>query len=546
MVRGRNSLKPLTSALASVAAFQDSSDEELVAATRAGSDQAFEALFRRYRARINAYAARMVSDHGRAEDVVQETFVSALRSLRASEQAIAFKPWVYQITRNACIDQIRRSGRAEEISIDSAELNPTVEDRLSQRVPQTESAASQRLEMDNLWQAFGGLSQSQHEILVLRELEGLSYDEISRRMNLTTSSVRSMLFTARRGLREEYDAIDTGDRCRRVQTIMSEVAEGMGGRRDRRMVFRHIRHCLVCRHEAFALGIDRAAAEDAPGRVRSAASRAAALLPLPFFFRRKGDASEGLSGGASTVQVQSSLSQLSANIGSVGAEHATSAVQKAIAVVAAAAVVGGGGVVAHRSGVDLPLIKGAHASQGPATSAEELQRFESDGSGAAPAGTASPSDRGRSSQGAGAAPATPESPSAFAPGDPGAPAGTVAPAGPGGPDPALDPATGDPGTGVAAPIAIDSPGSPAQPLAPSKVGGRKQSQPSGSAPSTPSTSQLPPGVLHAPGLRGKIPNGLLKRLDPPVTDPTAPAPAPDVKTKAKKQASVPADPPAAG
>lgn len=537
-------MKPLTSVVTSVAVFQDSSDEELVAATRAGSDHAFEALFRRYRVRINAYAARMVSDHGRAEDVVQETFVSALRSLRASEQPIAFKPWVYQITRNACIDQIRRSGRAEEISIDSAELNPTVEDRLSQRVPQTENAASQRLAIDNLWQAFGGLSQSQHEILVLRELEGLSYDEISRKMNLTTSSVRSMLFTARRGLREEYDEIENGDRCRRVQTLMSEVAEGMGGRRDRRMVFRHVRHCMFCRHEAVALGIDRVEAEERPGRVRSAASKAAALLPFPFLFRRKENSSEGFTGSMSTAHVQSSLSQLSVNVGSVGAEHATSAVQKAIAVIAAAAVVGSGGVVAHQSGVDLPLIKGAHAKHQPATNAGKLQRFQSDGSGVPAA--AALSDRGQPSQKAGAAPSTPQDPNSLAPVDAGAPAVTDPPAGPGGPGAALTPAAGN---GVAGPTPLDSAGSPAQPAAPAKSGGRKQSQPSGAgeSPSSPPTtpSNLPPGILKAPGLHGRIPPGLQRRLDPPPpTDPTAPAP--DIKPAKIKKHSAPADPTAAG
>jgi RNA polymerase sigma factor (sigma-70 family) len=86
-------------------------DEQLVVAAREGSDEAFEALFRRYRDRIGALVRSMVHDGGRAEDIVQDTFVSALRSLRASDQEIEFRPWIYQIARNACIDNLRRVKR---------------------------------------------------------------------------------------------------------------------------------------------------------------------------------------------------------------------------------------------------------------------------------------------------------------------------------------------------------------------------------------------------------------------------------------------------
>jgi RNA polymerase sigma factor (sigma-70 family) len=115
-----------------VAASAEASDEQLVAAARGGNDEAFEALFRRYRGRISGYVQGIVHDEGRAEDIVQETFISALRSLRASEQTIIFKPWIYRIAHNACIDQLRRLKRAEEISIDSEELNPHDAGRLAE------------------------------------------------------------------------------------------------------------------------------------------------------------------------------------------------------------------------------------------------------------------------------------------------------------------------------------------------------------------------------------------------------------------------------
>ena len=94
------------------------SDERLVAAVREGDDPAFECLYDRYGRRVAGFVAGMVHDHGRAEDVTQEVFVSALRRLRATDAPIAFKPWVFEIARNACIDAHRRGRRAELVSLD--------------------------------------------------------------------------------------------------------------------------------------------------------------------------------------------------------------------------------------------------------------------------------------------------------------------------------------------------------------------------------------------------------------------------------------------
>ena len=86
-----------------------------------GDDRAFEELYSRYRERIAAFILSKVHDHGRAEDIAQEVFMSALRRLRATEQEIAFKPWLYEIAKNACIDEFRRSRRAREVSLDADE-----------------------------------------------------------------------------------------------------------------------------------------------------------------------------------------------------------------------------------------------------------------------------------------------------------------------------------------------------------------------------------------------------------------------------------------
>ena len=107
------------------------SDQNLVARVRRGDDRAFELLYQRYHRRIHAYVLGMVKDDGRAEDVTQEVFVSALRRMRETEQPLAFKPWLYQIAKNSCIDAFRRSKRAEEVSYDADEgLAPSDHSRL--------------------------------------------------------------------------------------------------------------------------------------------------------------------------------------------------------------------------------------------------------------------------------------------------------------------------------------------------------------------------------------------------------------------------------
>src|SRR5688572_21526144 len=107
------------SGIGAVADATTAADSGLVEAVRQGDDRAFEELYARYHARIAAYVRGMVKDHARAEDVTQEVFFSALRRMRQTERPIAFKAWIYEIARNACIDSYRRTSRAEELSYDA-------------------------------------------------------------------------------------------------------------------------------------------------------------------------------------------------------------------------------------------------------------------------------------------------------------------------------------------------------------------------------------------------------------------------------------------
>jgi RNA polymerase sigma factor (sigma-70 family) len=274
-------------------------DHELVGAVRRGDDRAFEALYSRYQRRIAGYVYGMVKDYGRAEDITQEVFVSALRRIRQTERPIAFKPWIYEIAKNACIDAYRRGRHAEEVSFDADDrLSAADYGRLVAPGPSPDSAIDTKQDLDHLCGAFGGLSDTHHQILVMRELEGLSYADIGERMGMSRPAVESTLFRARKRLGEEYDELASGARCLRVQAIIADSDGARLGLRDKRRLARHVSHCQPCRRLAAHAGLDIAI----PVRTR-VAEKIAGFLPLPAFLRLRrgagGDAvaATGGSGG---------------------------------------------------------------------------------------------------------------------------------------------------------------------------------------------------------------------------------------------------------
>jgi RNA polymerase sigma factor (sigma-70 family) len=349
-------VKPVMAAAAAAGPSTDAAGEEehLVVLAQAGSSEAFEALFRRYRERITAFVRTIVPNHARAEDVVQEIFVSALRKLHTLERPAAFKSWLYEIARNACVDDVRRVQRNGEVLVQSNDFAPYDEQRHRQ-AQSTHGMVSWREDLDHLREALGGLPDSQHEALLLREFAGMSYDEIGRQMNLSRPAVESTLFRARRGLRDEYSEITTGRRCRRMQRVIAEIAEGLGGAREKRALARHLRDCQGCRRQATALGVTGELPVEGP--FRRTVARIGAILPLPFLFNRGREGSDQLAGGSSLgVQAHGFATQVAA-VSNISPDHVGSAIHKTVAVVAAVAVIGGGaGVAVKESGVRIPVV----------------------------------------------------------------------------------------------------------------------------------------------------------------------------------------------
>jgi len=330
------------------------SERELVQAARHGDDRAFERLYGRYQARILSFVLSRVRDHGRAEDIAQEVFISALRRLRASDQAITFKPWIYEIAKNACIDEFRRSQRGREVSLDADEELVGGRRGLLSIAPTPPAAAENKQRLDDLQSAFGGLSENQHQLLVLREFEGLSYKEIGSRTGMSRQVVESTLFRARRKLSEEYTELASGRRCEHVQGVIEDgraKSSGSFGLRERRQISRHLAHCQPCRRVARLGGVD-----EELFRRHGIAAKIAALLPIPLFrwpLRGGHAASKGTSANAAAragshhlVAAQSLQSAASA----AGPTGASITLGKAAAVAAALVIGGaGGGVLASSS-----------------------------------------------------------------------------------------------------------------------------------------------------------------------------------------------------
>ncbi|MGI8730867.1 MAG: sigma-70 family RNA polymerase sigma factor [Solirubrobacteraceae bacterium] len=273
-------------------AVQNADDSELVAAVRDGDDPAFELLFARYQARISAYVRGRVHDHGRAEDITQEVFIAALRRLRATDSDIAFKPWIFEIAKNACIDAFRRWSIAQEVSFDAEDAFDTADQwRLAATSPAPDVVMDDKLALADLCGAFGGLSQTHHDILVKRELEGLSYRQIGEQLRMSQAAVESTLFRARRRLGEEYEEISSGQRCARVRDMVDAASsvDPAGSRprgsREQRRICRHVARCQPCRRYALHAGVDIGVASVPGTRI----SKVAALLPLPVFMRRRPD-----------------------------------------------------------------------------------------------------------------------------------------------------------------------------------------------------------------------------------------------------------------
>lgn len=183
------------------------SDSELINQFNNGNKEAFTKLIERYQHKIYNSTFRMLGNHEDARDMAQETFIRVYKNLSKFEANSSFSTWLFRITTNICRDELRRRQRKiktsnlsgeeasernlqgmkeinnpEKISI-ANELNVTIQELVNQLVPE------------------------QKTVFVLREFEGLNYQEIANVLDISMGTVKSRLSRARRALREDLNKI---------------------------------------------------------------------------------------------------------------------------------------------------------------------------------------------------------------------------------------------------------------------------------------------------------------------------------------------------
>lgn len=266
-------------------------------------DAAFERLYERHAVDVYRYTLAMLGEKADAEDVTQTTFLNAYRALQRGERPVKPENWLIAIAHNLCRQRFRQLRRrpSEVEFVDEIGGTLELEDRPS---------------AGDLKRAFSALPANQREALVMRELEGRSYAEIAEALSITPSALETLLFRARRALREQLDEHLT---CSDAAFAISQQADGRLSPGETSALRAHLRACPDC------------SALAKRERATRGALKGLLLVPLP----------------QSLCSFFGAGSGVAASVAGVGA---TTVVLKAAAVLTAGAVIGGGayvGVVEH-------------------------------------------------------------------------------------------------------------------------------------------------------------------------------------------------------
>jgi RNA polymerase sigma factor (sigma-70 family) len=227
------------------------SDERLTRRAVEGDEHAFAAIFRRYHQSLYRFCLAIVGNPEDAQDALQNTMIKVLRALPGEERQVELKPWLYRIAHNESIDLLRR--RRETRQLDVEQIAPGY--------GLAEDAAT-RERLRQLIADLKELPSRQREVLVMREMAGLDFEEIGIALDTSGAVARQTLYEARRGLRQMGEGREMS--CDEVTRALSDGDGRVVRRRDVRA---HLRSCAAC----------RAFREEIKGRQRDLA----ALAPLP-------------------------------------------------------------------------------------------------------------------------------------------------------------------------------------------------------------------------------------------------------------------------
>jgi RNA polymerase sigma factor (sigma-70 family) len=290
------------------------SDDLLTRRAVGGDERAFAAIFRRYHQSLYRFCLAIVGNSEDAQDALQNTMIKVLRALPGEEREIDLKPWLYRIAHNESVDLLRR--RRETRQLDVEQIAPGY--------GLAEDAAT-RERLRRLLADLEELPERQREVLVLRELGGLGFEEIGSALGTSAAVARQTLYEARQSLQQME-----GGREMTCEAVTRALSDGDGRVARRRDVRAHLRACPECRRFR----------EEIVSRHRDFA----ALAPLP------GVAAAGMLQGLLGGSHGATGGSLAAALGGGAAKSVgASALAKGVATVAVVAAIGV--TAADRSGV---------------------------------------------------------------------------------------------------------------------------------------------------------------------------------------------------
>ena len=196
------------------------------------TSRSFERLYRAHIGDVYRYAFAMTGNAADAEDIAQTVFMNAYRALERGERPEQPRHWLIAITHNVCRQRFRQSAR-----------RPTevmyLEDVAETLVPSDDTPTAADIQ-----RALGELALNQREALVMRELEGRSYADIAEILGVSVSAVETLLFRARRGLREPLEGTLS---CSEAEAALSLQLDGCLDRAGAALLLSHLRACETCR-----------------------------------------------------------------------------------------------------------------------------------------------------------------------------------------------------------------------------------------------------------------------------------------------------------
>jgi len=180
---------------------QTTEDFRLVKAFKTGNQQAFEDLVRRYQRQVANIIYLTLGNREDVQDIAQEVFIRVYRSIDKFEFDASFFSWIYRITVNLCIDELRRRKIKRALSLDFLAEGTFEKEKKSKEQILASDGVMNDEKREIILEALQKISQEHRQVIILREYEELSYAEIASYLGISIQAVKSRIFRAREDLR---------------------------------------------------------------------------------------------------------------------------------------------------------------------------------------------------------------------------------------------------------------------------------------------------------------------------------------------------------